>query len=324
MGGATIRRRAGVPLKVFQSTLPVGGATPDDTGERLDNLISIHAPRGGSDVAISHGLRCPLHFNPRSPWGERREYRIRVYPTLPISIHAPRGGSDYRNGGNHDIPERFQSTLPVGGATRQIQPVERLSEFQSTLPVGGATEYRYAERVCKRISIHAPRGGSDQRATPSWITCYQFQSTLPVGGATIALAAYSPYLVISIHAPRGGSDQQDTAATCPDIGFQSTLPVGGATSSAWRDGGENIFQSTLPVGGATFRRPGVRVETSFQSTLPVGGATVRRSESCLGTGISIHAPRGGSDSLQNSFPPKSGHFNPRSPWGERPLRCMEE
>ena len=73
MGGATWGKRH--PERKhwgFQSTLPVGGATP-----------------------IRPVLRQPFrYFNPRSPWGERpfaaEEIRAYVY----ISIHAPRGGSD--------------------------------------------------------------------------------------------------------------------------------------------------------------------------------------------------------------------------------------
>ena len=56
-----------------------------------------------------------------------------------ISIHAPRGGSD----ANH--------------ASEYIDSCE----FQSTLPVGGATKERKLIRQVIEISIHAPRGGSD-------------------------------------------------------------------------------------------------------------------------------------------------------------------
>ena len=34
--------------------------------------------------------------------------------------------------------------------------------------------------------------------------------------------------------------------------------------------------------------------------------------------ISIHAPRGGSDSIWPGEPGHLKYFNPRSPWGERP------
>ena len=71
-------------------------------GERLRNLalrsgfeiISIHAPRTGSDIADSAKQRAARNFNPRSPHGERRERHSRYYRRAGISIHAPRTGSD--------------------------------------------------------------------------------------------------------------------------------------------------------------------------------------------------------------------------------------
>ena len=55
----------------------------------------------------------------------------------------------------------------------------------------------------------------------------------------------------------------------------------------------------------------------FQSTLPVGGATQLHPGDHRGRGISIHAPRGGSDTLKQLLDGGYIHFNPRSPWGER-------
>ena len=62
---------------------------------------------------------------------------------------------------------------------------------------------------------------------------------------------------------------------------------------------------------------------SFQSTLPARGATQVVQHGVVLLGISIHAPREGSD------PGKAGRhhcgtdFNPRSPRGERPFRlCL--
>ena len=79
----------------FQSTLPVRGATLPYSKVQAFSIISIHAPREGSDVQTGgvggHGF--------------------------DISIHAPREGSDpaavIQPGGR----VRFQSTLPVRGAT---------------------------------------------------------------------------------------------------------------------------------------------------------------------------------------------------------------
>ena len=125
---------------VFQSTLPVGGATcvhmssrqnrfhfnpRSPWGERLlterDLLetieISIHAPRGGSDLCFRNAPGVPGHFNPRSPWGERPQLSVGrdddMYNFNPRSPWGERlSGKPGRIAGN-----LFQSTLPVGGAT---------------------------------------------------------------------------------------------------------------------------------------------------------------------------------------------------------------
>ena len=94
--------------------------------------------------------------------------------------------------------------------------------------MGGATFISYAARDAVDISIHAPRGGSDNHLIGYFTPCGDFnprspwgerrvnpdksdgviifQSTLPVGGATSAELDEQAAQVISIHAPRGGSD----------------------------------------------------------------------------------------------------------------------
>ena len=120
----------------FQSTLPVGGATRVVVVNRHILRISIHAPRGGSDLPVR--LLCCLHlyFNPRSPWGER--------PPLYAGCSG-------------EIS--FQSTLPVGGATRQ--------ECQNT--------------NAEISSIHAPRGGSDSRRLRPLAVTENFNPRSPWG-----------------------------------------------------------------------------------------------------------------------------------------------
>ena len=80
---------------LFQSTLPVWGATSGYQNEERAQLISIHAPRVGSDRIC--------------PGGAVRVDRI--------SIHAPRVGSDLYAYEKLGIRAEFQSTLPVWGAT---------------------------------------------------------------------------------------------------------------------------------------------------------------------------------------------------------------
>ena len=192
-------------------------------------IISIHAPRGGSDFCNMAGKACTHNFNPRSPWGER----LPDFPVKPPLVYfnprSPWGERLYR----------FRGTLDV-------------LPFQSTLPVGGATKAGFVDPHTFGISIHAPRGGSDLvKSLPGRRTSRRFQSTLPVGGATADAAPPWPELLISIHAPRGGSDERGMMEeSAPEISIHA--PRGG--SDGIRSGSVTFssrFQSTLPVGGAT-------------------------------------------------------------------------
>ena len=152
--------------------------------------------------------------------------------------------------------------------------------------------------ACRRISIHAPRTGSDTHA-----------EQLELRG------------VISIHAPRTGSDGDVRRGLLPrgdfnprsphgerrpvglplplPVRFQSTLPARGATAASCRRTFVYIFQSTLPARGATTARARARRRTSsFQSTLPARGATNKTAQQEVDALISIHAPRTGSDASQ--------------------------
>ena len=170
----------------FQSTLPVWGATAVSGcfGQLL--VISIHAPRVGSDMQVRPGaVHNGYYFNPRSPWGER-----------PYDLLSSRRCTI------------FQSTLPVGGATIREVTNTAQSEFQSTLPVGGATDSNSDFTKSFTISIHAPRVGSDHDFCNYFLKEEIFQSTLPVWGATDITYLAMMTDVISIHAPRVGSDMR--------------------------------------------------------------------------------------------------------------------
>ena len=63
----------------------------------------------------------------------------------------------------------------------------------------------------------------------------------------------------------------------------------------WR----HLFQPTLPARGATEYAVQMRDFSLFQSTLPAQGATHKREKCACFCAISIHAPRTGSDSVEN-------------------------
>jgi hypothetical protein len=140
----------------FQSTLPAKGATGQaDRKVQISPciLISIHAPREGSDVpmtvaTMADNLALVSIHAPREgsdTW--RADILIASVHGQRVSIHAPREGSDRMGSPLTAATFGFQSTLPAKGATVQVLALGYL--------------------LC--VSIHAPREGSDfmKNGTPA-------------------------------------------------------------------------------------------------------------------------------------------------------------
>ena len=159
--GATLLRSLCMEIFLFQSTLPVWGAT----------LPSVNATFNFS------------YFNPRSPCGERQGVYCVHDNVSGISIHAPRVGSD------------------LGF----VQDIGQHSNFNPRSPCGERHCGRNGQRRDPSISIHAPRVGSDALCGSIGKSSAVFQSTLPVWGATVRAPGNCGHS-ISIHAPRVGSD----------------------------------------------------------------------------------------------------------------------
>ena len=74
-------------------------------------------------------------------------------------------------------------------------------------PRTGSDVRRQPLRRILGISIHAPRTGSDIAVDGKKYATGEFQSTLPARGATRIYAHLTEKKEISIHAPRTGSDK---------------------------------------------------------------------------------------------------------------------
>ncbi len=145
----------------FQSTLPARGATTTAASTASSSLISIHAPRTGSDTPLSRLLGVVIYFNPRSPHGERRAPASgRGRRCSGISIHAPRTGSD-----------------------RADEKCGNRTEISIHAPRTGSDRTFMLYFFLPSISIHAPRTGSDGNGVELENDAI-FQSTLPARGAT--------------------------------------------------------------------------------------------------------------------------------------------
>ena len=170
----------------FQSTHPLRGATLSGVGHARKEGISIHAPLAGCDLGrdgymlIARGIsihaplagcdtswpppwRCWRHFNPRTPCGVRR-----AFPRAPAGRRDfnPRTPCGVRRQTCWMRPksERFQSTHPLRGATRNEANHIAQNRFQSTHPLRGATLQQQETQRLRDISIHAPLAGCDRSA----------------------------------------------------------------------------------------------------------------------------------------------------------------
>ena len=259
----------------FQSTLPARGATRQ------------------SCVSATYNQ----NFNPRSPHGERpcrakTPHRAqRFQSTLPargatdllmadvdveeISIHAPRTGSDPPYCGRHR-PRLISIHAPRTGSDMDMLPfVCGSNAFQSTLPARGATLQRRVPAVGGDISIHAPRTGSDK-----------------------AVCNDSRGVLISIHAPRTGSDRCTLLHLPSCNNFNPRSPHGERPSSRTRRAPSWNFNPRSPHGERRCRRRTTPLPQYFNPRSPHGERRIAIGQIGAQGGISIHAPRTGSDTAQ--------------------------
>ena len=188
----------------------------------------------------------------------------------------------------------FQSTLPHGERLPHTSRLCDDSRISIHAPRMGSDLKHMKLRELVNISIHAPRMGSDNIVDNVFGLLLKFQSTLPAWGATGQEPVQINTGDISIHAPRMGSDWANKDTPEPTNLFQSTLPAWGATTK---------YEHDMRVVG-------------FQSTLPAWGATQVSTKEIQMSLISIHAPRMGSDSLQEQMFSDNIQFQSTLPaWG---------
>ena len=194
----------------FLSTLPARGATGVQQGvvgaqvlisihaprEGSDGVlmyppsrqkISIHAPREGSDGLSAHPTHAAAHFYPRSPRGERPHAPSKPFPQSGISIHAPREGSDLSTAAApKPPPSNFYPRSPRGERLEAAVKAFGYPDFYPRSPRG---ERRLGRRPKRRWTPHfyprSPRGERHLLAHPMQWTD-GFLSTLPARGATSA------------------------------------------------------------------------------------------------------------------------------------------
>ena len=183
----------GWPPTPPKATINFNPRSPD--GERHSALYALCVieafqstlPGWGATFQIVRTAECFTYFNPRSPDGERPRFTMK---TTARSYFNPRS------------PDGERRVVNNGGALAIA--------LQSTLPGWGATGHLIDNGYVNKISIHAPRRGSD---FPSWRGDHHRQ--------------------ISIHAPRMGSDSLNQSLAISQDHFNPRSPDGERLLISW-------------------------------------------------------------------------------------------
>ena len=198
-----------------------------------------------------------------------------------------------------------------------------------------------------RISIHAPRTGSDAYLCTPHGEEGNFNPRSPHGERQGAVRAAAEWRYFNPRSPHG-ERLCNVTNTIYIFQFQSTLPARGATRASRSCPLCRGFQSTLPARGATIFVCSMADLFGISIHAPrTGSDDMDVGLGSFGSDISIHAPRTGSDrlrrwlcnqttSFQSTLPARGAttpkprrcvrtdDFNPRSPHGERHNRRREE
>ena len=262
-------------------------------------MISIHAPREGSDASNL------------SRWAV-----IRLFlSTLPA-----RGATDYFTS---CLPEpQFLSTLPARGATRRGGLRPGLQDlFLSTLPARGATSTKTKSLQAKAFLSTLPARGATSTKTKS-LQAKAFLSTLPARGATLTPISLNTVDGISIHAPREGSDRQPVRRGLRQPAISIHAPREGSDGRlCGRNPRRRISIHAPREGSDLAQRQRKQLPPSFLSTLPARGATAGQLSMSSPKSVFLSTlPARGATAHHCGANPAHGHFYPRSPRGERPNR----
>ena len=235
-----------------------------------------------------------IHFNPRSPCGERRAARMDIL-----------------------VRVLFQSMLPLRRATCAACGSKLAWVFQSTLPLRRATRLVQGVRAYRHISIHAPLAESDGPVHAVLRNEFIISIHAPLAESDYNIS--NEIGATRYFNPRSPCGERPKAGTTGRRWprFQSTFPLRGATVASLAFCWRLIFQSTFPLRGATRsgRQPVVPHRISIH--VPLVGSDGKAGRRCtVSTYFNPRSPCGERPTAQH-MAPRPMDFNPRSPCGER-------
>ncbi len=169
-----------------------------------------------------------------------------------ISIHAPRTGSDAVRQTHLNADADFNPRSPHGERRAKLEQISiGHSDFNPRSPHGERQSPFRRSRPSGRISIHAPRTGSDPGVCEAACGEARFQSTLPARGAT--RRASRPERIRTYFNPRSPHGERQSACRprARTRDFNPRSPHGERPVASPRPTAFFSFQSTLPARGAT-------------------------------------------------------------------------
>ncbi len=213
---------------------------------------------------------------------------------------------------------RFNPRAPRGARPQEPAIAVFPHTFQSTRPARGATVGLWRRKVCRHVSIHAPRAGRDSPVMARVPARSSFNPRAPRGARRSGVGKFWPRLSVSIHAPRAGRDNK---SACPFAGNRR-------------------FNPRAPRGARQEAAKAQRIEAEVSIHAPRAGRDCGFVLMDLAFVVSIHAPRAGRDlvilpvwsstsAFQSTRPARgatrgTGYgcrlracFNPRAPRGAR-------
>ena len=170
-----------------------------------------------------------LHFNPRSPHGERRRDAWRYLTAADFNPRSPHGERPGRTAGHSPEKEDFNPRSPHGERHRYTHRRAFPDNISIHAPRTGSDEENPPANDGEEISIHAPRTGSDTPVPGKDSGRSYFNPRSPHGERRAGVREIPPLIYfnprsphgerhrvrrhgmqpcnISIHAPRTGSDR---------------------------------------------------------------------------------------------------------------------
>ena len=230
-------------------------------------------PARGATSSTFADLLGSAHFNPRSPHGERRAGESRLRRADSISIHAPRTGSDRSGAGRTAVHLPISIHAPRTGSDRE-SPAHGagLHYFNPRSPHGERHAPHQRRPSAFDFNPRSPHGERRDAIAPL-PTQRDFNPRSPHGERRQSSGAMSMTQIISIHAPRTGSDGVSLPRELRRIYFNPRSPHG-----------ERQAPSVSFLPGTYFNPRSPHGERQHEIFLVL-----------LFGGISIHAPRTGSD-----------------------------